>query len=41
MSVLNKIAYYQERRDEVPNQAVARELARRTTQPISAKSSTT
>ena len=27
MSVLNKIAYYQERRDEVPNQVVARELA--------------
>lgn len=27
MSVLNKIAYYQERRDELPNQAVARELA--------------
>ena len=27
MSVLNKIAFYQNRRDEVPNQAVARELA--------------
>ena len=27
MSVLNKIAYYQVRRDEVPNQVVARELA--------------
>jgi hypothetical protein len=27
MSVLHKIAYYQNRRDEVPNQAVARELA--------------
>ena len=27
MSVLHKIAFYQERRDEVPNQAVARELA--------------
>jgi hypothetical protein len=27
MSVLNKIAYYQERRDEVPNQELARELA--------------
>ena len=27
MSVLNKIAYFQERRDELPNQAVARELA--------------
>ena len=27
MSVLNKIAYYQNRRDEIPNQEVARELA--------------
>jgi hypothetical protein len=27
MSVLNKIAYFQDRRDELPNQAVARELA--------------
>jgi uncharacterized protein (DUF2235 family) len=27
MSVLNKIAYYQDRRDEVPNQELARELA--------------
>ena len=27
MSVLNKIAYFQERRDELPNQAVAHELA--------------
>jgi hypothetical protein len=27
MSVLNKIAYFQERRDEVPNQELARELA--------------
>ena len=27
MSVLNKIAYYQNRRDEVPNQELARELA--------------
>lgn len=27
MSVLNKIAYFQNRRDEVPNQEVARELA--------------
>jgi hypothetical protein len=27
MSVLNKIAFFQNRRDEVPNQAVARELA--------------
>jgi hypothetical protein len=27
MSVLNKIAFYQNRRDEVPNQEVARELA--------------
>jgi hypothetical protein len=27
MSVLNKIAYYQNRRDEVPNQEAARELA--------------
>ena len=27
MSVLNKIAYYQKRRDEVPNQELARELA--------------
>jgi hypothetical protein len=28
MSVLNKIAYYQDRRDEVPNQEAARELAK-------------
>jgi hypothetical protein len=28
MSVLNKIAFYQERRDEVPNQELAKELAR-------------
>ena len=28
MSVLNKIAFYQDRRDEIPNQEVARELAR-------------
>jgi hypothetical protein len=28
MSVLNKVAYFQNRRDEVPNQEVARELAR-------------
>ncbi|MBU4224343.1 MAG: hypothetical protein KKC71_00785 [Chloroflexi bacterium] len=27
MSVLNRIAYFQERRDEVPNQELARELA--------------
>lgn len=27
MSVLNKIAYFQERRDEIPNQELARELA--------------
>ena len=27
MSILNKIAFYQNRRDEVPNQEVARELA--------------
>jgi hypothetical protein len=27
MSVLNKIAYFQDRRDELPNQALARELA--------------
>ena len=27
MSVLNKIAFYQNRRDEVPNQELARELA--------------
>ena len=27
MSALNKIAYFQNRRDEVPNQALARELA--------------
>jgi hypothetical protein len=27
MSVLNKISYFQERRDEVPNQELARELA--------------
>lgn len=27
MSVLNKIAYYQERRDETPNQELARQLA--------------
>ncbi len=27
MSVLNRIAYYQERRDEVPNQELARDLA--------------
>ncbi|MCI0618234.1 hypothetical protein L0244_35095, partial [bacterium] len=27
MSVLNKIAYFQNRRDEVPNQMLARELA--------------
>ncbi len=26
MSVLHKIAYYQDRRDEVPNQELAREL---------------
>ena len=30
MSVLNKIAYFQNRRDEVPNQALARELAEMT-----------
>jgi hypothetical protein len=29
MSVINKIAYYQNRRDEVPNQELAKELARR------------
>jgi hypothetical protein len=29
MSVLQKIAYYQDRRDEVPNQALAKELAAR------------
>jgi len=29
MSVLNRIAYYQNRRDEVPNQELARDLARR------------
>jgi len=28
MSVLDKIAYFQNRRDEVPNQELARELAR-------------
>jgi len=28
MSVLNRIAYYQNRRDEVPNQELARDLAR-------------
>ena len=28
MSILNEIAYYQNRRDEVPNQDLARELAR-------------
>ena len=27
MSILNKIAFHQNRRDEVPNQDVARELA--------------
>ena len=27
MSVLNKIAYFQNRRDEVPNQELARQLA--------------
>ena len=27
MSVLNKIAFYQDRRDEVPNQEVAHTLA--------------
>ena len=27
MSVLNKIAYYQNRRDEIPNQEVAQALA--------------
>lgn len=29
MTVLNRIAYYRERRDEVPNQELARELAKR------------
>ena len=29
MSVLNRIAYFQDRRDEAPNQALARELAER------------
>ena len=29
MSVLNRIAYFQNRRDEVPNQELARDLARR------------
>jgi hypothetical protein len=29
MSVINKIAYYQNHRDEVPNQELAKELARR------------
>ena len=28
MSTLEKIAYYQDRRDEVPNQLLAKELAR-------------
>ena len=27
MSVLNQIAFYQDRRDEVPNQELARKLA--------------
>lgn len=29
MSVLNRVAYFQDRRDEVPNQELARELAAR------------
>ena len=37
MPVLNKIAFFQNRRDEVPNQALAQELARTRNPPISGK----
>ena len=33
MSVLNRIAYFQNRRDEVPNQELARELAKTKNKP--------